>query len=288
MTTTARTWLITGAGRGIGRALTEAALAAGHRVVATTRGASDLDRLAGDRLVVERLDVRDRAAARDVVRRAEERHGGVDVLVNNAGYGLVGAVEEVSEAEAREIVDADLLGALWLTQAVLPGMRARGSGHVLQVSTTGAVGAMPFLGLYNAAKWGLEGFSEALAGEVREFGVRVSIAELGAVDTQWGTGSMRFAAPDPAYDAVREGILGTSEVPWPSEPGATGGGTSPREIAEELLRHVEAPSDGRLRLLVGDDAPGQVAEVLRRRLDEYALDPRFAAAEDAADGTAEA
>ncbi|MCP3426342.1 SDR family NAD(P)-dependent oxidoreductase [Rothia sp. AR01] len=224
----------------------------------------------------------------DVVRRAEERHGGVDVLVNNAGYGLVGAVEEVSEAEAREIVDADLLGALWLTQAVLPGMRARGSGHVLQISTTGAVGAMPFLGLYNAAKWGLEGFSEALAGEVREFGVRVSIAELGAVDTQWGTGSMRFAAPDPAYDAVRDGVLGTSEVPWLSEPGATGGGTAPREIAEELLRHVEAPSDGRLRLLVGDDAPGQVAAVLRRRLDEYALDPRFATAEDAADGTAEA
>lgn len=271
------TWLVTGASRGLGLALTRAALDAGHRVVATSR--SGEVSLAHERLTAYALDVRDREACRAVVARAEREHGGVDVLVNNAGHGLVGAAEEVSEQEAREVLDVDLLGPLWLTQAVLPGMRERGRGHVVQVSSVGGVGAMPFLGLYNAAKWGLEGFTEALAGEVRAFGVRVSLVEVGAMDTEWGTGSMRFAAPTGAYDGVREQVLGTAEVPWPTTPGATAGGTDPAEVARHVLAHVADTADARLRVLVGDDAPGQVAAALAMRREDYRRDPRYAAAE---------
>ncbi|RYB95359.1 SDR family NAD(P)-dependent oxidoreductase [Nocardioides oleivorans] len=271
-----RTWFITGAGRGLGLALTRAALDAGHRVVATSRsGAVPLQH---EHLSTPVLDVRDRSACHEVVARAVRDHGRLDVLVNNAGHGLVGAAEEVDEDEARSIVDVDLLGPLWLTQAVLPVMRSQGHGHVVQVSSVGGVGAMPFLGLYNAAKWGLEGFSEALAAEVRPFGIRVTLAEVGEMDTEWGTGSMRFAAPLRPYDTLREQVLGSADVPWESEPGATGGGCDPAVVADALLAHVADHSDDRLRVLLGDDAPGQVATVLRARHEDYARDPRYVAA----------
>lgn len=269
-------WFITGAARGIGRALTLAALDAGHAVFATVRGEHPLPE--HERLAVHVLDVRHHDDARAAVRAAVERFGRLDVLVNNAGYGLIGAAEEVTEAEARAIIDTDLLGALWLSQAAIAPMREQGSGRIVQVSTTGAVGSMPTLGLYNAAKWGLEGFSEALAAEVRGFGIGVTIAEPGGVDTEWGTGSMRFAAPLPAYDELRTAVFGTAEVPWPSD-GGTGGGTAPEAVAAALLAHVaDADAESPLRLLVGDDAPGQVAAALRMRLADYGGDPRFAEA----------
>jgi NAD(P)-dependent dehydrogenase (short-subunit alcohol dehydrogenase family) len=212
--------MITGASRGLGLALVERVLGAGHRAVATTRGAAIP--VEHSRLTVMQLDPSDRAACRSVVAEAARRHGRLDVLVNNAGYGLVGAIEEVSEAQARDIVDTDMFGPLWMSQAVLPHMRAQGSGHIVQISSVGGVGAMPFFGLYNAAKWGLEGFSEALAGEVDSMGIRVTIAEIGAMDTRWATGSMRFASPQGVYDDLRAATLGTAQVPWPSEPDATG------------------------------------------------------------------
>lgn len=274
-------WFITGAARGIGRALAVAALDAGHAVFATVRGEHRLPE--HERLAVHRLDVRDRDAAHAAVDAAVERFGRVDVLVNNAGYGLVGAIEEASEADARQIVDTDLLGALWLSQAVVAPMREQGSGRILQISTTGAIGSMPTFGLYNAAKWGLEGFSEALAAEVRGFGIGVTIVEPGGVDTEWGTDSMRFASPLPEYDTLRHALFGTAEVPWPHD-GGTGGGTAPEAIAAALLDHVadpaSAPGAGAppLRLLLGDDAPGQAAAALRTRVADYGTDPRFAAA----------
>lgn len=264
--------MITGASRGLGLAVTESALAAGHRVVAATR--SGVVPIEHERLHVVRLDVRDRAACRAAVETAAP-DGRLDVLVNNAGYGLIGAVEEVDEEAARAIIDTDLLGPLWTTQAALPLMRARGSGHIVQVSSVGGVGAMPFLGLYNAAKWGLEGFSEALAGEVAPFGIRVTLAEVGGMDTGWATTGMRFAQPEPDYDDGRARTLGTADVPWEAEPGSTGGGTDPAEIARALVQHVDRADDGPLRILLGDDAPEQVAEVLRRRRAEYALDPQY-------------
>lgn len=274
--------MITGAGRGLGRALVRAALDAGHAVVATVRGDHSLP--VHERLTVLTLDVRDRGAARAVVAEAAAIRGRIDVLVNNAGYGLIGAVEEVSEEEARAIVDTDLLGPLWLSQAVLPIMRAQGSGHIVQISTVGAVGTMPTLGLYNSSKWGLEAFSESMAAEVRPFGVRVSVIEPGSLDTDWAGGSMRFTAPLGAYDALRTELFGTAEVPWPTaEPNTEAdagpaGATTPEAAAAAILAHVSATDDDRLRVLVGDDAPVQVRAALDLRLADYARDPRFPSA----------
>lgn len=287
-TETPLTWFITGAGRGLGRALARAALRSGHRVFATVRqdpdGAretllretdADLASTAPQRLLVHRLDVRDREDCRAAVGACLDGFGGVDVLVNNAGYGHVGTIEEVTEAEARDMLDIGLLGALWLTQAALPGMRARGTGTIVQISSTGGVGTMPTMGLYGMAKWGLEAFSETLAAEVEGLGIRVVIVEPGSLDTEWATSSMRFSVPDPAYDGLRTGLFGTAEVPWPVERGSTGGGTAPDEAAAAILHHVVDPADERLRLLVGDDAPDQVAAVLAGRRRDYGRDPRF-------------
>lgn len=268
---TRQVWMITGAARGLGRALTLAALAEGHTVVATVRGEHSLPR--HERLRVQHLDVRDRAAARAAVAMTTAKLGRLDVLINNAGYGLIGAAEEVEESEARDLLDTDLLGPLWLSQAAVPVMRDQGQGHIVQISTVGAVGAMPTLGLYNAAKWGLEGWTEAMAAEVAPFGVRTTIVQPGAIDTDWAAGSMRFATPVPEYDDLRTGLFGAAEVPWPT--GDTGGGTSPVTIAAAILAHVADRDDHRLRLLVGDDAPGHIRAALDKRIEDYRLDPQW-------------
>ena len=281
--TSPRVWFITGAGRGLGRAFAEAALAAGDCVVGTVRRPGALDDLIDrhpETLVALPLDVRDRAAVADTVDRAVECFGHLDVVVNNAGYGLVGAIEEVSETDARAILDTDLLGPVWVAQAAVPHMRARGRGHIVQISTTGGVGAMPAFGMYNAAKWGLEGFSEALAGEVAPFGIRVTIAELGGFATDWAGSSMRFAMPIPAYDTLRTSLFGSPVVPWDvADPGqATSPAASepgPEVAAAILLAHVDR-DDGPLRLLVGEDVPGHVALALTARRDDYERDARFA------------
>jgi len=272
--TSPQTWMITGAGRGLGRAVAEAALEAGHTVVATVRGEHDLPD--HDRLTVITLDVRDRSAAHDAVHLVVEKLGRVDVLVNNAGYGLIGAVEEASEDDVRTIMDTNLLGPLWLSQAVVPIMREQGGGHIVQISTVGAVGTMPLLGLYNSTKWGLEGFSEAMAAEVERFGIRVSLIEPGALDTAWAGPSMRFSSPSQAYDEQRTALFGTAEAPWP--PSDSGGGTSPRDAAAAILEHVASADERRLRVLIGDDAPEQVAAALDLRKQDYSRDPRFPSA----------
>lgn len=267
-------WFVTDAGRGLGRALTRAALDAGEQVVATVRQADALADLRTEfpsALHVATADVRDRDAVRAAVSAGVARFGRLDVVVNNAGYGLVGAVEEAGEAEARDIVDTNLLGPLWVAQAVLPHLRAQGAGHIVQISTTGAVGAMPTLGLYNAGKWGLEGFSQALAGEVARFGVRVTVAQLGGFDTDWAGSGMHFATPSAVYDDLRRELFGTAEVPWRAE-GPLGAPVA--EAVDALRRHVHAP-DGPFRLLVGADAPDQVTAALRARCEDYAEDDRF-------------
>lgn len=270
--TSSQTWIITGANRGLGRALTEAALGAGHTVVATVRGDHSLPD--DDRLTVMRLDVRDRAAAQATIERAAELLGRIDVLVNNAGYGLIGAVEEASEEEVRAIVDTNMLGPLWLSQAAIPIMRRQGAGHIVQISTVGAVGTMPMLGLYNSTKWGLEAFSEAMAAEIERFGIRVSLIEPGELDTDWAGGSMRFTSPVDAYDERRRELFGTAEVPWPVQEESSGG-TAPEDAASAILERIADAEDQRLRVLVGDDAPAQVHAALDGRRKDYARDPRF-------------
>jgi NAD(P)-dependent dehydrogenase (short-subunit alcohol dehydrogenase family) len=274
-----RTWFITGAGRGLGRAFTEAALAAGNRVVATARRPAALDGLAGehpDALRVLALDVRNRNAVFAAVEEALACFGKLDVVVNNAGYGLVGAAEEISEPEARRHLDTNLFGPLWVCQAVLPHLREQAGGHIVQISSTGGVGAMPLFGLYNAGKWALEGLSEALAGELAGSGIRVTIAELGSFATDWAGSSMQFARPLAAYDGVRTSLFGAPSVPWepPENGSAPADGADPREAAAALVDFVDR-DDERLRLLVGDDAPAHVAIALDRRREDYGRDPRF-------------
>ena len=175
-----KTWFITGASRGFGRIWAEAALQRGDRVVATARDVSTLDDLVatyGDRVLALELDVTDKSGGEAAIRKAAEHFGRIDVLVNNAGYGVLGAVEEVSEEQFRTLVETNLMGPLWLSRAVLPIMRAQGGGHILQVSSQTVHFQVPTLGTYQISKWGLEGFSESLAAEVAGHGIKVTIIE---------------------------------------------------------------------------------------------------------------
>jgi NAD(P)-dependent dehydrogenase (short-subunit alcohol dehydrogenase family) len=202
-----KTWFITGASRGFGREWAIAALERGDTVAATARDTSTLDDLVarfGDKILPIQLDVDDRAADVAAVAQAHERFGRLDVVVNNAGYGQFGMIEELSEADARAQFETNLFGALWITQAALPYLRAQGSGHILQVSSIGGISAFPNIGIYNASKWALEGFSQALAQEVADFGISVTIIEPGGFDTDWAGASARTATPNPAYDEYRE------------------------------------------------------------------------------------
>ncbi len=188
-----RTWFITGASRGFGRSFAQAALAAGDRVAATARDTTSLNDLAaehGDALVPIELDVTDRDAAFAAVRLAHDRLGRLDVVVNNAGYGVSGAIEELTEEQARRQIEVNLFGALWVTQAALPILREQGSGWIVQVSSIGGLAAFPLTGIYHASKWALEGFSETLRQEVEAFGVKVLMVEPSGFRTDWAGSSM--------------------------------------------------------------------------------------------------
>lgn len=273
-------WLITGAGRGLGRAFAEAALASGARVIGTVRTEGAFSEVvaahphAAHELV---LDVRDREAVSEQIAGAGEVYGRLDVVVNNAGYGLVGAIEELGEDEVRAQVDTNLLGAIWVTQDAITQLRAAGGGEIVQISTVGAVGSMATFGLYNASKWGLEGFSEALAQEVSQFGIGVTIAQLGGFDTDWGGSSLQFAEPLPHYDELRTGLFGSPEVPWPPpDPSAEPTDAPPQTAAAALLAHLARPADERpLRVLIGDDAPGQASAAYEARRDSYGKGSRL-------------
>ena len=195
-----KVWFITGTSKGFGRIWAEAALERGDRVVATARDADTLTPLVeryGDLVLPLALDVSDKAAIDAAVEQAHERFGRLDVVVNNAGYGLFGTIEEVTEEQARDQIETNLFGALWVTKAVLPILREQGSGHIIQVSTIGGVNAFPSLGLYHASKWGLEGFSQSLAAEVAGFGIKVTLVEPAGFSTDWRGPSAVVAEPMP-------------------------------------------------------------------------------------------
>ncbi|MEU7628869.1 SDR family NAD(P)-dependent oxidoreductase [Nocardia sp. NPDC049220] len=242
-----RTWFITGANRGLGRAFTLAALAEGDRVVATTRNPGAMTELAHDRLTVLSLDVRERANVIASVDEAFARMGTIDVIVNNAGYGLVGAVEELTETQIRDQMDTNFYGALWVCQAATPHLRTQGSGHIVQISTVGAVGSLPLFGMYNASKWALEGFSASLADELRPFGIAVTLAQMGGFDTDWAKSSMRFATGITAYEDLRTTILGMPNYPPPSSAESTVAPTEPTAesagTAATPASAAQAPTD---------------------------------------------
>jgi NAD(P)-dependent dehydrogenase (short-subunit alcohol dehydrogenase family) len=244
---TGKTWFITGTSRGFGREWAEAALERGDRVAATARDAGSLDDLVaryGDAVLPLALDVTDRAAVYAAVAEAHDRFGRLDVVVNNAGYGHFGFVEEVSEAEARAQIETNLFGALWVTQAALPYLRAQGSGHILQVSSIGGISAFPIVGMYHASKWALEGLSQALAQEVAGFGIKVTLIEPGGYSTDWSGSSAKHSEPLAAYDEVRAEVQRgrAARFASPGDPAAT------RDAVLTLVDSDEPP----LRVFFGD------------------------------------
>ena len=197
-----KVWFITGTSRGFGREWAIAALERGDKVAATARDISTLDDLVarfGDAVLPIALDVTDRDADFAAVKAAHDHFGRLDIVVNNAGYGQFGFIEEVSEQDARAQLETNVFGALWITQAALPYLRAQRSGHIIQVSSIGGVVAFPNLGLYHASKWALEGFSQSLAQEVAPFGVHVTLIEPGGFSTDWGGSPANHATPLPDY-----------------------------------------------------------------------------------------
>ncbi|MFF9478667.1 oxidoreductase [Streptomyces sp. NPDC014733] len=255
-----KVWLITGASSGFGRALTEAAVAAGDIVVAAARRTALLDDLVAahpDQVEALPLDVTDLTAVRAAADGVAARHGRIDVLVNNAGRGMVGAVEETSDAELRDLMDLHFFGPAALTRAVLPHMRRRGSGAVVQLTSMGGRFAFAGVGAYCATKFALEGLSEALAAEVAPHGIRVLIVEPGAFRTGFaGAGALRTAPVLDAYadtvGPVRSGLPGGSG----REPG------DPARAAAAVLTALDADAPP-LRLPLGNDA----ADALTGHLD---------------------
>jgi NAD(P)-dependent dehydrogenase (short-subunit alcohol dehydrogenase family) len=253
-----KVWFITGTSKGFGRVWAEAALKRGDQVAATARDVKSLQPLVerfGDKVAALALDVTDKAGVDAAIRAAHTKFGRLDVVINNAGYGLFGTIEEVSEAEARAQLETNLFGALWVTQAALPIMRAQRSGHIIQVSSIGGVNAFPTVGLYHASKWGLEGFSQALAAEVAPFNIKVTIVEPGGYATEWGGASAKRAATIAAYDGARATIASFRSTSSPGDPDATG---------PAMLKIVDSAQPP-LRIFFGSGGlPMTRAEYLRR------------------------
>jgi NAD(P)-dependent dehydrogenase (short-subunit alcohol dehydrogenase family) len=232
-----KVWFITGTSRGFGRSWAEAALERGDRVAATARDVSSLDDLVathGDRVFPIALDVTDRDADFAAVNSAHERFGRLDIVINNAGYGHFGFIEEITEDEARAQLETNVFGALWITQAALPILRAQGGGHIIQVSSIGGISAFPLVGIYNASKWALEGFSQALAQEVASFGIHVTLVEPAAFATDWAGSSSKHSAPLPDYEHVHEQVQ-AARAKRNGQPG------SADASAAALLEVVDAP-----------------------------------------------
>jgi NAD(P)-dependent dehydrogenase (short-subunit alcohol dehydrogenase family) len=244
---TQKTWFITGTSRGFGREWAIAALDRGDQVAATARDTASLDDLAakhGDALLPLALDVTDRDAVFAAVARAHENFGRIDIVVNNAGYGQFGMVEELSEKEARDQIETNVFGALWVTQAALPFLREQRSGHILQVSSIGGITAFPGIGAYHASKWALEGLSQSLAQEVAGFGIKVTLIEPAGYSTDWSGASAKHTEPLPAYDEFREEVR-KGRASRTANPGV------PEATREAVLRIVDAENPP-LRIFFGD------------------------------------
>jgi NAD(P)-dependent dehydrogenase (short-subunit alcohol dehydrogenase family) len=256
------TWLVTGASRGLGAQIAQEALDAGHCVIATARRPEEVRArfAAADpgQLTPAALDVTDAAAALAVAKIAEERFGGVDVLVNNAGRGLLGAVEEVSDSEARAVYDTNVFGLMNVLRAVLPGMRARRSGHVFNISSVGGFTTGTGWGVYGSTKFAAEGLSEALAQELAPLGIRVTIVEPGYFRTDFlDSSSLHRAAAvldDYADSAGRVREVATSRNH--DQPG------DPAKAARAIVE-LAASAEPPLRMQLGRDSVERVEAKLR-------------------------
>jgi len=256
-----KVWFITGTSRGFGREWAIAALDRGDKVAATARDTATLADLVdkfGDAILPITLDVTDRAADFAAVKQAHDHFGRLDVVVNNAGYGQFGFVEELSEQDARDQIETNVFGALWVTQAALPYLREQRSGHIIQVSSIGGIVAFPNVGIYHASKWALEGFSQALAQEVAPFGVHVTLIEPAGFSTDWSGSSSRTAEALPAYADLHAENEQVRKTRW-AAPG------DPKASAAAVLKVVDA-DEPPLRVFFGTEPLGMAKADYEQRL----------------------
>jgi NAD(P)-dependent dehydrogenase (short-subunit alcohol dehydrogenase family) len=269
----AKTWLITGTSSGFGRALAEELLARGDRVAGTVRRPETMDDLKerhGDRLWVASLDVTDPARIRDVVVSAFAEFGRIDVIVSNAGYGLAGAAEEVTDEQIRHQIDTNLIGSIHVIRAALPHLRKQGGGRIIQLASMGGQVTFPNLSLYHATKWAVEGFVESVAQEVAGFGIEFTIVEPGMARTNFGGGSMVAAEPMRVYDDTPVG-----EFRRAAAAGLIPNAGDPKKMANAMIDSVYANPAPR-RLVLGSDAYAMIRAALVERL--AALDAQRAIA----------
>ncbi|GAA4104521.1 SDR family NAD(P)-dependent oxidoreductase [Actinomadura miaoliensis] len=263
-----KVWFVTGSSRGLGRCFVEAALSRGDRVAATARSTGSLDELVaayGDAVLPLELDVTDKAAVFESVRRAKDHFGRLDVIVNNAGYAQIGAIEELSERELRDQFETNVFGAVWVLQAALPYLREQGSGHVIQLSSVAGLIAMPLGGAYQASKWALEALNETLAHEGAEFGLKVTVVEPAGFATRSGKNpdplaNGHMAETNPAYDGLRRRLAETM--------GGQPAG-DPRAAARTLLKIVDSDAPP-LRVLFGQGFYEKLQQVYADRLKTWA------------------
>ncbi|HEY4201764.1 MAG TPA: SDR family oxidoreductase [Devosiaceae bacterium] len=272
-----RTWFITGVNSGFGRLMTEQLLERGDRVAGTVRKLEAMDGLKarhGDLLWLRHLDVTDTPEIRRVVDRAFVDLGRIDVVVNNAGYGLMGAAEELTDDQIVHEIDTNLIGSIQVARAALPYLRAQQGGRIIQISTMGGQAAFPGGSLYHASKWGIEGFMDALSQEVAVFGIGVTIIEPGGARTEFRYGSSKLAPRIAAYDAspasnIRRILEERTAVP----PG------DPAKMARIIIDSVDqnpAPK----RIALGSDAYGAMWKSLSERLAGLEAQKALAASTD--------
>ena len=246
----AQVWLVTGSSRGLGRAIVEAGLAAGNKVLATARditSLADLSERYGDQVKLFAMDVTDEAAAANAVMAAVDVFGSLDVVINNAGYGNLSSVEDTPLSEFRAQIETNLFGTIIVTKAALRYFREKKAGQFIQFSSVGGRIGPPGRGPYSAAKWGVEGFSEVLSKEVGPLGVKVTIIEPGGFRTDFAGSSTEIREGRPEYDATVGKAARFQRTYNDKQPG------DPAKAAAAVL-HIASLTDPPLRLLLGSDA----------------------------------
>jgi len=263
-----KVWFVTGSSRGLGRSFAEAALSRGDRVAATARTTESLDELVaahGDAVLPLPLDVTDKAAAFASVERAKEHFGRLDVIVNNAGYAQIGAIEELTEQQLRDQLETNVFGAVWVIQAALPFLREQAAGHIIQMSSVAGLIAMPLGGAYHVSKWALEALNETLAHEVADFGIKVTVVEPAGFATRSGKNpdplaNGHLAEANPSYDGLRGRLAGLMGKQPAGDPAAA---------AQTLLKIVDS-DDPPLRILFGQGFYPMLQQVYADRLKTWA------------------
>jgi NAD(P)-dependent dehydrogenase (short-subunit alcohol dehydrogenase family) len=277
MTTARKTWLITGVSSGFGRELTQQLLDRGDRVVGTVRDTAKVAELLDehpDTFTAELLDITDTAAVRDVVDRSFDRLGRIDVLISNAGYGLFGAAEELSDDQVAHIIATNLTGSIQLIRAALPHLRSQGDGRIIQMSSYGGQVAFAGNSLYHATKWGIEGFCESLVQEVAPLGIGVTIVGPGGARIEFRYGSAQVAQPMPEYDGNPAHAF--QKMLDPANGLAPG---DPARMAARIIESVET-KPAPLRMVLGSQALQSTISTLRARIADFETQTGLAASTD--------